>query len=271
MICFPNCKINLGLSIIAKRHDGFHNLETIMYPLKLNDILEIVVATDGQFDFNSTGINISGDLADNLVVRAYDLLKAEYKLAAVKIHLHKIIPIAAGLGGGSSDAAFTIKTLNKLFNLGLSVSTMQAHARELGADCPFFIENKAVVASEKGDRFETIALNLNNYYFTIIQPKIHISTPAAYSWIKPKPIKPGIKYLLDKPIEKWKYDLTNDFEEEVFIRYVEIQQIKDTLYHMGAIYASMSGSGSAVYGIFKKAVCLTNKFPEYFCWTGKGL
>ena len=152
MICFPNCKINLGLSVTRKRADGFHNLITVLYPIKLNDILEIIVAPDNQFAFTSTGININGEYTDNLVVKAYNLMQAKYKLPPVNIHLHKIIPIAAGLGGGSSDAAFTIKTLNNLFNLGLSISVMQEFARELGADCAFFIKNKPVIATERGDQ-----------------------------------------------------------------------------------------------------------------------
>ena len=271
MICFPNCKINLGLSITEKRTDGFHNLETIMYPINLYDILEIIVAPDNQFAFNSTGINIIGEHTENLVVQAYNLLQSEHQLPPVKIHLHKIIPIAAGLGGGSSDAAFTIKTLNNLFNLGLSHLAMQEYACELGADCAFFIENKPVMATQKGDQFEPIDLNLKNYFFTIIKPDIQISTPEAYSWIKPKLKKPLLQDIIDQPIENWRISLKNDFENEVFRRHPEIKQLKETLYQLGAVYVAMSGSGSAVFGIFNEPVSVENKFQQHFYWTGAGI
>lgn len=271
MICFPKCKINLGLSVTEKRADGFHNLDTIMYPVKLYDILEIVEATDNKFAFDSTGINIEGNETENLVVKAYNLLQSEYQLPPVKIHLHKIIPIAAGLGGGSSDAAFTIKTLNNLFSLGLSVSIMEEHARKLGSDCAFFIQNKPVIATVKGDQFKSINLGLSNYFFAIIKPDINISTPKAYSWVTPKFKNIVMQDIINQPIENWKSLLKNDFEEEVFNRYSEIKKIKEALYQMGAIYSSMSGSGSAVYGIFKKSVNLDDRFQQYFCWTGSGI
>jgi 4-diphosphocytidyl-2-C-methyl-D-erythritol kinase len=270
MICFPNCKINLGLSIIEKREDGFHNLETIMYPINLCDILEIIIAPDKQFEFNSSGLNIDGKKFNNLVVKAYTLLQSEYQLPPVKIHLHKVIPIGAGLGGGSANAAFTIKTLNKLFNLGLSFEDMQGYASVLGADCAFFIENKPVIATKKGDQFSPLDLNLANFYFTIIKPNIRISTSEAYSWIKPRRRKESLQHVIHKPIANWKNHLNNDFENEVFSRFPIIKQIKDNLYKMGASYASMSGSGSAVYGIFKEPVSLKNHFQNYYCWSGKG-
>ena len=271
MICFPNCKINLGLSITEKRTDGFHNLETIMYPLNLSDVLEIIVASDNHFEFHSTGLPINGEQSNNLVVKAFQLLQSEYQLPPVKIHLHKIIPIGAGLGGGSSDAAFTIKTLNDLFNLELSISKMQSYARKLGSDCAFFIENKPVWATNKGDHFEQIQLNLNNYFLVVIQPNFHINTAEAYSWIKPKVKEKSIQEIIIGPIENWESNLKNDFEEEVFSRFPEIEEIKDQLYKFGAIYASMSGSGSAVFGIFKKIISVGKKFPGYYCWTGRGL
>lgn len=271
MISFPNCKINLGLSVTDKRPDGFHNLETIMVPVSLSDVLEIIIAPDNQFAIYTTGINITGDNNNNLVVKAYKLLQAEYQLLPVKIHLHKIIPIGAGLGGGSSDAAFAILTLNKLFNLRLSISAMLNIASELGADCPFFIQNTTVLATERGDRFEPLNLSLKNYYFVIVKPNIFISTPEAYSWIKPE-LKPlQIHEIIEQPTENWKTLLKNDFENEVFNRFPEIKQIKDLLYKSGAIYASMSGSGSAVYGIFKEPILLQKKFPGYYYWAGMGL
>lgn len=270
MICFPNCKINLGLSITEKRTDGFHNLETIMYPLYLHDILEIILAPDVKFEFNSTGINIPEDPRNNIVVKAFQLLQADHQIPPVKIHLHKNIPLGAGLGGGSSDAAFTIKLLNDLFYLGLSVSTMQDYAGSLGSDCPFFIKNKAVLASGTGDQFESLNLNLSNYFFVIVKPKIHLGTPEAYSWIKPKLKQTSLQKIISYPIDQWKQNLMNDFEKETFKRVPAIEQIKEKLYNAGALYASMSGSGSAVYGIFKNPVFLSEKFPDYFYWSGMG-
>ena len=271
MICFPNCKINLGLSITEKRDDGFHNLKSIMYPVNLCDMLEIIIAPDKQFEFNSSGIKINGQHSDNLVVKSYKLLKPEHQLPPVKIHLHKIIPTGAGLGGGSSDAAFTIKTLNDLFNLGLSNMAMQDYARELGADCAFFIKNKPVFVTKKGDQFSPIELNLKNYYITIVKPNIQISTPEAYSWITPNLKKLSLQYVINEPVKNWKMFLNNDFENEVFGRYPVIKKIKEKLYKSGAVYASLSGSGSAVYGIFEEPVSLQNEFQKYFYWTGMGL
>lgn len=271
MISFPNCKINLGLSITEKRNNGLHNLETIMYPVELHDILEIIIAPDKKFGFCSTGIKIVGNHTKNIVVKAYELLQSEHPLLPVKIHLHKIIPVGAGLGGGSSDAAFTIKLINDLFNLGLSNMEMQNYASKLGADCPFFIENKAVIATEIGDQFESVNLNLKEYFFAIVKPQLSINTAEAYGWIKPEKKRVPLKTFASQPLKNWSGNLKNDFEVEVFNRFPEIKRIKEKLYKSGAIYASMSGSGSAVYGIFKKAISMENKFPEYFCWTGKAL
>lgn len=271
MICFPNCKINLGLSIIEKRNDGFHNLESIMYPVNLCDMLEIIIAPDNQFEFNASGIDISGKHTDNLVVKAYKLMLSEHQLSPVKIHLHKIIPAGAGLGGGSSDAAFTIKTLNNLFNLGLSNVAMQDYAREIGADCAFFIENKPVFVTKKGDQFSPIEPKLKNYYITIVKPNIQISTPEAYSWITPNFTKLSLQDVINEPVKNWNTILNNDFENEVFDRFPIIKNIKEKLYKSGAVYASLSGSGSALYGIFEEPVSLQNEFQEYFYWTGMGL
>jgi 4-diphosphocytidyl-2-C-methyl-D-erythritol kinase len=271
MICFPNCKINFGLSVLNKRPDGFHNVETIFYPLKLNDILEIVLAPDRQLSFTLTGLKIDGAKENNLVLKAYKLLNSSYQIPPVKIHLHKVIPPGAGLGGGSSDAAFTIKSLNKLFNLGMSSAVMQDYASKLGADCAFFIENKPVIATETGNRLKPIYLTLQNYFFMLVKPAIHIGTPEAYSWIKPQPKNTHLQDTIIQPVTYWQKHLKNDFESVVFDRYPEIKLIKDTLYKMGALYASLSGSGSAVYGIFNNPVPSGKEFKHCFTWSGTGL
>ncbi|OQX78916.1 MAG: 4-(cytidine 5'-diphospho)-2-C-methyl-D-erythritol kinase [Bacteroidetes bacterium 4484_249] len=266
MICFPNCKINLGLSVIEKRQDGFHNVETVMYPVKMNDILEIVISNDKKTTFKLSGFNVSGKRENNLVVRAYELLKKDFNLEPVKIHLHKSIPSGAGLGGGSADAAFTIKLLNDIFDLKLTVNQMQDYARRLGSDCPFFIENKPVLTFEKGDKFENIIIDLSKYYFVIIKPDINISTPAAYSWVKPLAKKTSLAEIITQPVESWKENLFNDFEGPVFSRFPEIKKIKEDLYRLGAVYASMTGSGAAVYGIFSNRISIEENFKGCFVW-----
>jgi 4-diphosphocytidyl-2-C-methyl-D-erythritol kinase len=242
MVSFPNAKINLGLHITEKRPDGYHNLESCFYPVPWKDVLEILPAK--QFRFTSSGIDIPGKSNDNLCIKIYEVLAKEFKLPPVEIYLHKNIPIGAGLGGGSADAAFTIKTLNTLFNLNLSDDAMEEYMRPLGSDCAFFIKNKAVLAYEKGDRFKEQSVNLSGKSILIVYPGIHISSKEAYAGIKPaKPALP-LKEVL-KDFSSWKAHLTNNFEMELFIRHPELKIIKDQLYKLGALYASMSGSGSA--------------------------
>jgi 4-diphosphocytidyl-2-C-methyl-D-erythritol kinase len=269
MISYPNCKINLGLKITEKRKDGFHNVETVMYPVQFCDVLEMILASDSQFEFNTSGIPTGSNKMDNLVVKAYNLISRDFNIPAVKIHLHKQIPAGAGLGGGSSDAAFTIKSLNVLFNLNLSRDTMENYARMLGADCPFFIHNEPVLATAKGDDLEPVLVNLNSYYILIVKPELSISTSEAYSWITPHQTSRSLKEIICVSPDLWTGMLENDFEPEIFTRYSQIKQIKDELYSMGAFYASLTGSGSAMYGIFKSPVNIEDKFPNYSCWTGK--
>ncbi len=269
MITFPNCKINLGLYIENKRTDGFHNIKTIFYPIQLTDVLEIIESDSTHFSMTMSGIPVGGDVQSNLCVKAYELLKNDFQLPAVNIHLHKAIPHGAGLGGGSSDAAFTIKMLNSKFNLNLSNEQMQQYASKLGSDCAFFIENKAVIAKEKGNIFNNIEISLSNYHILIVKPDIYISTPEAYQWIKPRNTEIDIESIIKQPVETWKDTLVNDFEESVFKKHPLIASVKEVLYKNGAIYAAMSGSGAAVFGIFKEMPPAL-PFPcGSFCWKCK--
>ena len=256
MIVFPNAKINIGLNIIAKRPDGYHDLETIFYPVNLTDALEAI--TSPQLSFASSGITIPGDRENNLCIKAYELLSSDHSLPAVNIHLHKHIPIGAGLGGGSADAAFFIKLLDQKFGLRLTVDAMQNYARQLGADCAFFIENKPVYAFDKGDRFESIGLDLSKYIIVLVMPPVHVSTADAYSGVVPKPSDADLKDLISMPVSEWRNAVKNDFEESVFRKYPLIGEVKQALYKAGALYASMSGSGAAVFGIFESAPNLKN-------------
>lgn len=249
MIVFPNAKINIGLNIMAKRPDGYHNLETIFYPIKINDALEAITAP--QLQFASSGINIPGDQGKNLCIKAYELVSADHSLPKLNIHLHKHIPIGAGLGGGSADAAFFIHLLNQRFSLRLSIEQMQNYARQLGADCAFFIENKPVYAFDKGDRFEQIELDLGQYVIVLVMPPVHVSTAEAYSGVKPKPSERSLKELIKLPVDEWRDKVVNDFEVSVFSKYPQIGDVKQALYNAGALYSSMSGSGASVFGIFE--------------------
>ena len=267
MILFPNAKINIGLNITEKRSDGFHNLETIFYPVSLTDVLEFVPVKKRETCITNTGIEVD-DNKNNLCIKAYYLLKQKYDLPVLDIHLHKIIPIGAGLGGGSSDGAFILKALNEYFNLNIDFETLTDYVSKLGSDCPFFLHSKPLYASEKGDKFEETGLSLKGYNVVIIYPGIFVSTAEAYSGVIP--VKPdiSIKEIVKTPIVEWKDVLKNDFEESVFISYPEIKNVKEMLYSSGAVYASMSGSGSAVYGLFSKKPDLSELQSNYFVWEG---
>lgn len=265
MICFPNAKINIGLNITEKRLDGFHNIETIFYPIELCDMLEFVVSD--KISFENSGLTIDGDADNNLCIKAYNLLKKDFSLPELRIHLHKIIPFGAGLGGGSADAAFMLNALNSYFELNLSASELKKYASSIGSDCAFFIENKPSFANEKGDNLQEIKLNLKDYLIVIVKPNIHVPTAVAYSKVKPAIPSTSLKDSINLPIEEWKYNIKNDFEESIFAVYPEIKSIKENLYKQGAIYASMSGSGSSVYGIFHKKENPEITFPDYFIWS----
>jgi len=263
MVAFPNCKINLGLNIISKRADGYHDLETVFYPVQINDVIE-VIEKEG-LGFSISGLEIDGDQQSNLCLKAYYLLKKDFpQLPAVQLHLHKAIPIGAGLGGGSADGAFTLKLLNKKFDLSLSEKKLMEYAMQLGSDCPFFILNKPCFASGRGELLEQINLDLSAYKILIVHPGIHINTGRAFSNIKPVAATRSLKEIIQQPVSTWKQELKNDFEEPVFAQYPEIKKIKDELYKTGAYNSSMSGSGSAVYGIFERDRTLSHSFPKNY-------
>ncbi|QJW91433.1 4-(cytidine 5'-diphospho)-2-C-methyl-D-erythritol kinase [Spirosoma taeanense] len=267
MISFPNCKINLGLRITSKRPDGFHNLQSCFYPVGWSDVLEVIPAD--AFAFSSSGLPIPGDPQKNLCVRAYRALKADFDLPPVQMHLHKIVPIGAGLGGGSADAAFALKTLNEQFRLGLGPLQLEEYARPLGSDCAFFVQNRPVYCVEKGDVFEEISVDLSGYYILLVFPDLAISTAEAYAGVRPHQPETDLREHLTAPIGNWAATVHNDFEDSLFPKYPLLQQIKQTFYEEGAVYASMSGSGSAVYGIFNAPPVLPNQFSGYVVWQGK--
>jgi 4-diphosphocytidyl-2-C-methyl-D-erythritol kinase len=269
MITYPNAKINLGLNIVEKRPDGYHNLETIFYPINLQDALEVTELEneEGEYKLKVSGVPIEGDAENNLVVKAYRLLKKDFPdMSPINIHMFKHIPTGACLGGGSADAAFMIKLLNEKFNLKLSIEKMEEYAAILGADCAFFIQNKPVFASGIGNIFENITLSLKGYYIVLVKPDIFVSTKDAFSHITPMHPNQSLKEIVRMPVETWRATMKNDFEESVFQKYPEIAAIKDKLYDMGAIYASMSGSGSSVFGIFREQVeHIEEVFNGCFC------
>ncbi len=266
MVLLPNCKINLGLNIVGKRADGYHDIETALFPVPFSDALEIILAEDGIFEFHSTGLTVACEIEENLCVRAFRLLQHEFNLPAVKMHLHKVIPMGAGLGGGSSDCAFALKLLDKVFALGLNHDRLAAYARVLGSDCAFFIENKACFAFERGDRFEPVEADIAGLKIMLVIPGVHVTTRDAYSAIVPStPVQP-LKDILKLPADRWKDRLVNDFEVPVFEKHPMLGNIKSKLYEAGAIYASMSGSGSSLFGLFSEPPCLDGQFPGCYTW-----
>ena len=266
MISFPNCKINLGLHILEKRTDGFHDLETVFYPVPLEDALEIIHSPDGNNQFTTSGLQIDGDKGSNICIKAFELLKKDFpQLPGIKMHLHKVIPAGAGLGGGSADAAYTLLLVNKQFKLALSTSQLIDYSLKLGSDCSFFVINKPSFATGRGEIMEPVSLNLSAYKFIIVNPGIHIQTAKAFTGMTPALPAKSVKEIIQQPISTWKNELINDFEKNIFIHHPEIDAIKNKLYDCGAIYASMTGSGSTVYGIFEKDNMINAGFPSgYF-------
>lgn len=291
MITFPNAKINIGLNIIEKRSDGFHNIESVFYPVQWRDVLEIIVndkntpnsrlQIPNSIEFTSSGLEIPGSTDSNLIIKAYKLLEPiinqkeeaksqipNLKSKIIQIHLHKVIPMGAGLGGGSADGAFALKMLNEIFELELSNEDLKNYARKLGSDCAFFIENRPVFCYQKGDQFENFSLDLSNKFIVLVNPSVHISTAEAYSGVLPKTPQVSLKEVLQQPIKDWREIVRNDFEEKLLIKYPIIAQVKQKLYDSGAAYASMTGSGSTVYGIFENEINLSDQFGTFAVWSG---
>jgi len=280
MLLFPLAKINLGLNVVERRPDGYHNLETVFYPVNIKDTLEVTpqatCAPDGpssaaqDCQLTISGITIEGDTQRNLVVRAYQLLKQDFpQLPPVHAHLHKVIPTQAGMGGGSSDCAYMIRLLNEQFRLGLSVAQMQQYAARLGADCAFFILSQPAYAEGIGERLEPVSLDLSRYYIGVVRPDIPVPTKEAFSLIRPHRPQKNCRDIVMQPVETWRAELVNDFEQSVFALHPEIGALKSRLYDLGAVYAAMSGSGSAVFGLFHAPVELPPHFPGMFTYCGR--
>jgi 4-diphosphocytidyl-2-C-methyl-D-erythritol kinase len=254
MLTFANAKINLGLFLTEKRSDGYHNLQTVFYPIKIHDVVELVDADETSMLIK--GIDIPGDATNNICFKAFKILQKDFDLPNQQIVLLKNIPVGAGLGGGSADAAFLVKLANQKFNLGLSVEQMEDYVRPLGADCAFFVQNKPTYAFAKGDEFEELAIDLSAYHLVLIKPPVHVSTAQAYSKVNAKQPSTSLKDLIHLPLQDWQAHIFNDFEPSVFQQYPQIEQIKTKLYQAGAKFALMSGSGSSVFGIFENEVKL---------------
>jgi 4-diphosphocytidyl-2-C-methyl-D-erythritol kinase len=266
MVSFPPCKINLGLNIISKRMDGYHEIETCFYPVPWTDILEIIPST--QVTFSSTGNIIEGDAKDNLCLRAYQLAKSQYTIPPVSIHLHKIIPTGAGLGGGSSDAAYTLRMLNTMFNLHIPFTELRRLASTLGSDCAFFIDEKPMLGKGRGEELVPLDFTLKNKFLVLVKPDVSVSTAHAYGGVEPLEPVVSISEVLKQPIAAWKGVLENDFESSVFKAYPQIGALKKKMISLGAAYTSMSGSGSSVYGIFEKQFMLPEEFTSLHHWAG---
>lgn len=265
MIVFPNCKINLGLRVLQKRSDNYHDLETVFFPLPFYDVLELIPAPHVPLSFTASGLAVAGDAADNLCVKAYELLKKDFPgLPGGQLHLHKAIPAGAGLGGGSADAAFTLQLLNKRFGLALSEDALARYALELGSDCPFFMINTPCFATARGEELTPIELDLSAYRFILVNPGISIHTGEAFSAITPAVPEKSLRIIIRQPVDTWKDELVNDFEPTVFQQYPAIQSIKEELYSQGAVYSSLSGSGSTVYGIFPKDKTVQPDFDKSY-------
>ena len=270
MISFPIAKVNLGLNVVARRPDGYHNLQTVFYPVPIKDVLEIYpmaqdFPSEVDCDIKVTNIHVEGDEQRNLVVRAYNLLKQDFPaLPRLHAHLYKGIPTQAGMGGGSSDASAMLLLLDEQFNLGLTEQQLIDYAAKLGADCPFFIMNRPAYAEGIGERLTPIDLSLKGWYMAVVRPDIPVPTKEAFARITPQMPQKCCKEIVMQPIETWKDELVNDFELSVFAVHPELADIRVQLYQLGAVYAAMSGSGSALFGLFKEPVDIEKCFPDMF-------
>jgi 4-diphosphocytidyl-2-C-methyl-D-erythritol kinase len=249
MISFPQCKINLGLNIHFKRADNYHEVSTVMYPIPLKDILEII--RNETFRFTQSGMPIPGELADNLCVKAYQLIQCDFDITPVHAHLYKNIPMGGGLGGGSADGTYMLKLLNDEFELGLTTAQLKDYAAQLGSDCAFFVQEEPQLATGRGELLKPINVNLNGFYLYLINDGTHVSTQEAYANVSPRQPERCLDEIISLPIDQWKAHLHNQFEESVFPRYTHLERIKNQLYDAGAIYASMSGSGATLFGLFQ--------------------
>ncbi len=275
MITFPNAKINLGLDIVEKRPDGYHNLETVFYPIPLCDILEITTVTAPDvpdYTFRMYNAVFEGNDDDNLVIKAYKALAADHKLPKVDISLYKHIPTGAGLGGGSADAAFALKMLNDIAKLGLTAEQLRGYASCIGADCAFFIDNTPAYATGIGDILSPTPCSICGYHLVLVKPDIHVSTKDAYALVTPQKPQQPLTEIAQRPIQEWKGAMKNDFEKSIFTKHPAMEKVKEQLYAMGAVYASMSGSGSSFFGIFNEEQDIEKIkeiFPGMFCWCKK--
>ena len=269
MVGFANAKINLGLHILRRRQDGYHEIETVFYPVReLRDVVEVVPGSS--VDLVNTGLAVDVPLEKNLIYKAYQMLKQDFDLPEVMFYLHKQIPMGAGLGGDSADASVVLQLLNKEFDLGLDTGRLHEYARRLGADCSFFLYNEPMIARGIGDELEKVEVDLDAYNIVIVKPGFAISTKEAYSLVRPDRRRQSLSELIALPVEQWKDHVVNDFEQVLFPVYPELQEIKNRLYELGAIYVSLSGSGSAVYGIFNRQINLESLKSKYeFVWQSK--
>ena len=268
MILFPHAKINFGLYVVASRQDGYHNIESVLWPVPWYDILEIISAPDKQFSFSHSGYFLDVESSENLVVKAWGMMQKKFELTPVHIHLHKNIPSGAGLGGGSSDAAYTIVALNELFKLKMSRKRMQFLAGKLGSDTPFFIDGNPHFVAGKGELLAQTQVDLSGYHIGIVKPELHISTAEAYKNIESAPSPQRWEFPANEP-EKWKYQIRNHFEDYLLVEYPQLNKIKEKLYDHGAFYASVTGSGAAVYGLFRESPDIAKWFPKETGWQGQ--
>jgi len=264
MVLFPHAKINIGLFITKKREDGFHDLETCFFPVPWTDVLEIMPSEE--FSFSSSGLEIAGAIENNLCYRAYELLRQEHSFPPVHIHLHKIIPMGAGLGGGSSDAAFTLMGLRDLFQLPLTNDDLQPYAAQLGSDCAFFLSKQAAFGKGKGDVLSPINASLQGKFLVLLYPAVGISTAEAYAGVKPEKAPVDLRKAILK--ENWKETISNDFEKSIFPQHPLLASLKEEMYSLGASYAAMSGSGSTIFGIFDKKIDPPAGWADYTVWSG---
>ena len=271
MVLFPNAKINLGLNVLSRRPDGYHTIQSVFIPVELADILEVVPLDDGApYFFQKTGIPVGGAARENLVVKALEQVRNEFDLPSVRIHLHKCIPPGSGLGGGSSDGAAMVMALDRIFDLKMSRERIRAHLLRLGSDCTFFLENTPCLIGGVGDRVRPIALDvLSGLWLVLVIPDLHISTARAYSRVQPNPHQDDLEERVRQPVHAWRNAISNDFETFVFEDHPFLGDLKATMYERGAIYASLSGSGSAVYGLFNQRLDLKGEFHGMRIWQGQ--